>query len=152
MTEPASGGVAATSALATTTGSMFALGQLMPPGASLNEFVWGCCFSIMGAFAYQFIEALAARQKAADANIPMDQRPRIDLIMLGYAMCGAPMSAAFLIFGIHQFNGATGFGDTTWFQSAAGFMVAGAAGPKIVIKSVGAIVALIGSRIGGKAA
>lgn len=152
MTDPATGPVAANAALAATTGSMFALGQLMPPGASLNEFVWGCLFSVMGAFAYQFIDALAARQKAADANIPVAQRPTIDMVMLGYAMCGAPMSAAFLIFGIHQFNGATGFGDTTWFQSAAGFMVAGAAGPKIVIKSVGSIVGLVNSRIGGKAA
>lgn len=149
MAEPATGSVAATAAIATTSGSMFALGTLMPPGASLNEFVWGCIFAMAGAFAYSFIQAMAQRQEAADAKVPLAERPTIDLVMLGYAICGAPMSCALLIFGIHQFSGSTGFGDTTWFQSAAGFMVAGAAGPKIVIKGVAAIVGLVSSRIGG---
>lgn len=148
MAEPASGSVAASSAIAITSGGMFSLGALMPPGASLNEFVWGCIFSMGGAFAYSFIQAMAQRQEAADKNVPIDQRPTIDLVMLGYAICGAPMSCALLIFGIHQFHGATGFGDTTWFQSAAGFMVAGAAGPKMVIKAVALIVGLVSSRMG----
>lgn len=150
MADPASGTAAATTALAATTGGMFALGTLMPPGASITEFVWGCVFSMIGAFSFQFIAAQVARQLAADANIPPEQRPTIDFTNLGYAICGAPMSAAFLIFAIHQFQGGTGFGDTTWFQSAAGFMAAGAAGPKIVIKGVAYIVAFASSRMGGK--
>lgn len=149
MADPASGTVAATTAIATTTGSMWALGQFMPPGASLNEFIWGCVFAIFGAFCFQFIAAQVARQLATDAHVPVAQLPRVDIRTVGYAMCGAPLSAAFLIFGIHYFKGATGFGDTTFFQSVAGFMAAGAAGPKIVIKGVAAIVALISSRLGG---
>jgi hypothetical protein len=151
MTDPASGSVAATTAIATTTGTMLGISTVMPPGASINEFVWGCIFSIVGAFAYQFIEAQANRQKAAEQNIPVSERPKIDVVMLGYSMCGAPMAAACLIFAIHQFHGATGFGDTTWLQSAAGFMVAGAAGPKMVFKVVGALTGLMGSKTGGKA-
>lgn len=116
----------------------------------MTEFVWGCIFSMAGAFAFQFIAAQVARQMAADANVPAADRPTIDFVMLGYAICGAPMSAAFLIFAIHQFHGGTGFGDTTWFQSAAGFMAAGAAGPKIVIKGVAYIIALASSRMGDK--
>lgn len=151
MADPASGTVAATTAIAATSISTFALGRFMPPGASLNEFIWGSVFAIFGAFCFQFIAAQVARQVASDAHVPADQLPRVDIRMVGYAMCGAPLSAAFLIFGIHYFKGATGFGDTTFFQSVAGFMAAGAAGPKIVIKAVAAIVALISSRLGGKA-
>lgn len=150
MPDPASGSAAATTALTMTTGTMLGLSQIMPPGASVNEFVWGCIFSIVGAFAYQFIEAQANRQKAAEQNVPIIDRPKIDVVMLGYSMCGAPMAAACLIFAIHQFHGATGFGDTTWLQSAAGFMVAGAAGPKLVFKVVGALTAFVGSKTGGK--
>lgn len=152
MTDPASGPTAAAVAMGTTTGSMWVLGNFMPPGASLNEFIWGCIFAMFGAFCYQFIAAQVARQIATDANVPEAQLPRVDLRTLGYAMCGAPLSAAFLIFGIHYFHGATGFGDTTFFQSVAGFMAAGAAGPKIVIKAVAAIVAVVSSRFGGKTA
>lgn len=151
MADPASGTVAATAAIATTTGGMWALGNWMPSGASFNEFVWGCVFAILGAFCFQFIAAQVARQIATDAHVPQDQLPRVDIRMVGYAMCGAPLSAALLIFGIHYFKGATGFGDTTFFQSVGGFMAAGAAGPKIVIKAVAAIVSLISSRLGGKA-
>lgn len=152
MTEPASGTVAATAALGTTTVGIGVLGQYMPPGASMNEFLYGCVFAMFGAFCYQFIAAQVARQVATDQHVPIDQLPRVDIRTVGYAMCGAPLSAAFLIFGIHYFKGATGFGDTTFFQSVAGFMAAGAAGPKIVIKAVAAIVTLVGSRLGGKPA
>lgn len=152
MTDPASGPTAAAIAVGTTTTSMWTLGQFMPPGASLNEFVWGCIFAMFGAFCYQFIAAQVARQMATDAKVPEAQLPRVDLRTLGYAMCGAPLSAAFLTFGIHYFHGSTGFGDTTFFQSIAGYMAAGAAGPKIVIKAVAAIVGLISSRLGGKPA
>jgi hypothetical protein len=150
MADPASGTVAATTAITTTTTSIFALGQFMPPGASMQEFVWGILFAMFGAFCYQFIAGQVARQIATDAHVPIAQLPRVDRVMVAYAVLGAPLSAAFLIFGIHYFHGATGFGDTTFFQSVAGFMAAGAAGPKIVIKAVAAIVALISSRIGGK--
>jgi hypothetical protein len=151
MADPATSTVAGSAAIATTTGAMFGLSKIMPPGASFNEFVWGCLFSIAGAFAYQFITAQAARQKAADANIPIDDRPKIDITMLGYSMCGAPMASACLIYAIHSMGGATGFGDTTWLQSAAGYMVAGAAGPTIVFKIVGAFTTFVSSlRIGGK--
>jgi len=151
MAEPATGTVAASVAIATTTGGLFALGALMPPGASMMEFGWGCFFSAVGAFAFQFIAAQVQRQTAADANIPIKDRPTIDWQTVGYAILGAPLSAAALIFGIHYFNGTTGFGDATFFQSVAGFMGAGAAGPKIVIKGVAYIVAFASSRIGGKA-
>ena len=150
MSDPASGTAAASTAIATSTGAMLGISVVMPPGASLNEFIWGCIFSIVGAFAYQFISAQAQRQAAADKNIPVGERPKIDVVMLGYSMCGAPMAAACLIFAIHQFQGATGFGSTTWLQSAAGFMVAGAAGPKMVFKVVGALTNLMGSKTGGK--
>lgn len=121
----------------------------MPPGASAYEFGWGCAFGIAGAFTYQFIKAQAMRQAAADKNVPIVDRPKIDVTMLGYSMCGAPLASACLIFVIHQFQGATGFGDTTWLQSAAGFMVAGAAGPEMVAKVVGALLSFIGSKSGG---
>lgn len=150
MAEPATGTAAAVVAIGATTGGMFTLGALMPPGASVGEFTWGCIFGIAGAFSYQFIKAQAQRQSAADKNIPIDQRPRIDLYMLGYSMCGAPLASACLIFAIHQFKGATGFGDIGWLQSAAGFMVAGAAGPELVSKVVGTLISLFSSiRIGG---
>lgn len=149
MAEPATGTAAAVAAIGATSGAMFTLGALMPPGASLGEFVWGCIFGIAGAFSYQFIKAQAQRQSAADKNIPIEQRPRIDLYMLGYSMCGAPMASACLIFAIHQLNGAAGFGDATWLQSAAGFMVAGAAGPEIVSKVVGTFITFVSSRTGG---
>lgn len=150
MPDPASGTAAATTAIATTTGTMLGISAVMPPGASINEFIWGCFFAIIGACAFQFIAAQAQRQAAADKNVPMADRPKIDIVMLGYSMCGAPMAAACLIFAIHQFKGATGFGDTTWLQSAAGFMVAGAAGPKMVFKVVGALTSLMGSKTGDK--
>lgn len=149
MAEPATGTVAATTALVTTSASMFGLGSLMPPGASPTEFVWGIFFSILGAASYQFIEAFAARQQAAADHVPVSERPTIDIVLLGYAMCGGALSAAVLILGIHEWHGTTGFGDPTWLQSAAGFMVAGPVGPKIVIKAVAAITAFISSRIGG---
>jgi hypothetical protein len=145
MTDPATGTAAGTTAIAVTTGTMFGLGKIMPAGASFNEFVWGCIFAIAGAFAFEFIKAQAARQKAAEANIPIADRPKIDITMLGYAMCGAPMAAACLIYLVHALGGATGFGDTTWLQSVVGYMVAGAAGPQLVFKVVGALIALAGS-------
>ena len=150
MADPATGTVAATVAVATSTGGIFALGHFMPPGASANEFLWGMGFAMFGAFCFQFIAAQVARQIATEAHVPVVDLPRLDRTMLGYAMCGAPLSAAFLIFGIHYFKGATGFGDTTFFQSVAGFMAAGAIGPKIVIKASASIVAFISSRLGGK--
>lgn len=150
MPDPvAVGPAAAIAATVTTAAPMLALGAMMPPGASLNEFAWGCAFAIFGAFAYQFIKAQARRQAAADKDVPVADRPEIDKALVGYAMFGAPLSAACLIFVIHQFHGATGFGDTTWLQSAAGFMVAGAAGPELVLKVVGALVTFIGSKSGG---
>lgn len=150
MTDPASGTAAGSTAIAITGSTMWSLGKLMPAGASFNEFIWGCIFAIAGAFAFQFIKAQAARQTAADNNVPIADRPRIDVTMLGYAVCGAPMAAACLIYLIHVMGGATGFGDSTWLQSAAGYMVAGAAGPPLVFKIVGAIIAAAGSiKIGG---
>lgn len=128
---------------------MYGLGLMMPPGASAAEFIWGCIFGMAGAFSYQFIKAQAMRQVAAEKNVPIEDRPRIDLYMLGYAMCGAPLAVACLIFAIHQFQGATGFGDTSWLQSVAGFMVAGAAGPEIVFKVIGVLIGLIGAKTGG---
>lgn len=152
MTDPVAGAAAGTAAIVATTGTMFGLGTIMPAGASFNEFIWGCIFSAAGAFAYQFIGAQAARQKAADANVPISDRPKIDFTMLGYSVCGAPMAAACLIYAIHSMGGATGFGDTTWLQSAAGYMVAGAAGPTIVFKVVGAFTTFVSSiKFGGKA-
>lgn len=151
MAEPASGTVAATVAVGAATGSMFAIGTFMPPGASLMEFAWGCFFSMCGAFAFQFIAAQVERQNAADAKIPIAERPTIDWQTVGYAILGAPLSASGLIFAIHYFHGSTGFGDTTFFQSIAGFMAAGATGPKIVIKGVAYIVSFASSRMGGKA-
>jgi hypothetical protein len=150
MAEPASGTAAAITAITTTTATTFALGQFMPPGASMQEFVWGILFACFGAFCYQFIAGQVARQIATDAHVASADLPRVDRVMVAYAVLGAPLSAAFLIFGIHYFHGATGFGDTTFFQSVAGFMAAGAAGPKIVIKAVAAIVAFVSSRLGGK--
>lgn len=150
MADPATGSVAATAALVTGGGGVMALGTLLPPGASPWEFVWGIAFAMMGAFCWQYILALAARQIAADKGIPIKERPTVDRTLVVYAVLGAPLSAAFFIVAIHYFKGATGFGDLTWVQSAGGFMVVGPVGPKIVIKAVAAIVALVSSRFGGK--
>ena len=152
MTDPAGGPVAASAAIAVTAGPMYGLGTMMPPGASIDEFIWGCLFAILGAFCYQFIAAQVARQMAADAHVPEGDMPRVDIRTLGYSMCGAPLSAAMLIFIIHYFHGTAGFGDVSFFKSVAGFMASGAAGPKIVIKAVATIVTFVGSRIstGGK--
>jgi hypothetical protein len=150
MAEPASGTVAASTAVATATGGIFAIGTFIPPGASLMEFAWGCFFSMCGAFAFQFIAAQVERQNAADAKVPIAERPTIDWRTVGYSILGAPLSAAALIFGIHYFHGSSGFGDATFFQSIAGFMAAGATGPKIVIKGVAYIVFLASSRMEGK--
>jgi hypothetical protein len=152
LADPVSGGAAATGALLLSTGTMAVAGQIMPPGASLNEFIWGCLFAIIGAFSYQFVEAQALRQAAADRGIAAADRPKIDMVMVGYSMFGAPMAAACLIYIIHQFWGGTGFGAANWLQSAAGFMVAGAAGPKLVFKVVGAFLAFASSKTGGKTA
>lgn len=149
MTDPVAGPAAAATATVVTAAPMYALGTIMPPGASASEFVWGCIFGMVGAFAYQFIRAQVSRQKAADAGIAIADRPKIDVVMLGYSILGAPLASACLIFAIHQWHGATGFGDATWLQSAAGFMVAGAAGPEVVTKVVGALLNLIGSKTGG---
>ncbi len=150
MAEPATGSAAAVAAVTMTSGGMLVLSKVMPAGASFYEFMFGCMFAMIGAAAYQFIEAFVARQIAADKGVPIGERPIIDRVMLGYAMFGAPLSAAFLMFGVHYFKGTTGFGDTTFLQSVAGFMAAGAAGPKIVIKGVATIVTLINSKLGGK--
>lgn len=150
MPDPASGTAAATGAVAMTTGTMLGLSHVMPAGASFYEFLWGCLFAILGACAYQFIRAQDARQRAADQGVAIPDRPRIDIVMLGYSACGAPMAAACLIYVIHKAGGATGFGDTTWLQSAAGYMVAGAAGPPIVFKVVGAFTALMSSSKSGE--
>lgn len=124
----------------------------MPAGTSPSEFLWGIGFAMLGSACYEFIKAQVLRQASADKGVEIGLRPRIDLALVGYAMLGAPLSAALLILIIHEAHGATGFGDPTWFQSAAGFMFVGPAGPKIVIKAVGYFVATIGSRFGGKAA
>ncbi len=150
MAEPATGSAAAITATTMTTSGMFMLSKIMPAGASFFEFIFGCVFAMAGAAAYQFIEALVSRQVAAEKGVPIADRPVIDRTMLGYAMFGSPLSVAFLMFGIHYFKGTTGFGDASFLQSVAGFMAAGAAGPKIVIKGVATIVSLINSRIGGK--
>lgn len=150
MADPATGTVAATTAVATTAGGFFALGSIMPPGASWQEFVFGFICAMAGAFCFQFIAGQVARQNAIDNHVPQADLPRVDPVTLAYAVLGAPLSAAFLIFAIHYSKGATGFGDPTFLQSVGGFMAAGAVGPKIVIKAVAAIVAFASSKIGGK--
>ncbi len=150
MAEPASGTVAAITALGTTATGVAILDTLLPLGSSPVEFLWGMGWAMFGSFCWEFIQAGAKRQAAIDQGVPASERPTIDRVMVGYAMAGAPLSAAFLIFAIHQFRGMTGFGDPSFMLSAVGFMVAGPTGPKIVIKAVGTIVTLVSSRIGGK--
>lgn len=149
MIEPATGTGAASTAITITGGTLLTLGSTMPGGASFYEFMWGCFFAMLGACSFQFIRAQDARQKAADKGVPVEQRPRIDIVMVGYAMLGAIISAACMIYAVHQFGGATGFGDATWLQSVAGYMVAGAAGPPLVLKMVGYFTNLMGSKAGG---
>lgn len=150
MADPATGTVAATAALATTAGSYLALGAVMPPGASWQEFVFAMLCAMAGAFCFQFIAGQVARQNAIDAHVAQADLPRVDRVMVAYAVLGAPLSAAFLVVVIHYGKGATGFGDPTFLQSVGGYMAAGAVGPRIVIKGVAAIVALASSKIGGK--
>jgi len=149
MADPATGTAAASAAIATSTGTMLGLSFVMPADASFYEFVWGCAFAMLGAFCFQFIRAQDARQKAADQGVPIENRPKIDTVMLGYSMCGAPMAAACLIYIIHKAGGATGFGDGTWLLSVVGYMIAGAAGPPLVLKVVGYVTGLLSSKIGG---
>ena len=145
MPDPASGSAAGAAALTVTSGSLFGLGALMPPGASFNEFIWGCVFSAVGAAAYQFICAQAARQQAADKGVPVNERPKIYTVMLGYSIFGSMLAAACTTYIVHKLGGSTGFGDTNFAQSSGVYMVGGAAGPKLVFKVVGGFTALIGS-------
>lgn len=130
---------------------MYALGQLMPQGATIYEFLWGIFFAVCGSCCYQFIEAAAARKAAEQAHVPIKDRPEIDMVLVAYSMCGAPLSAIILISVVHASHGTMGFGELGYAKSAFGFSVAGPVGPKIVIKLVGYISGLISSRLGGNA-
>lgn len=128
MGEPTtSGSAAAAGAVAASTSGTAAVVSFLPPGASLDEFGWCCLFAIFGAFCYQFVEAMMARQKAAEAGTPIDQRPRIDSLTLAYAMCGAPFAAGMLVYIVH-FAGGNAGGPL----AVPSFMAAGAFSPLVV--------------------
>lgn len=148
MADPATGTVAAAVAVGGTAGGLFTLGTV-GPSISWQEFVIGIICAMAGAFCFQFIAGQVARQQAIDAHVANADLPQVDRVTLSYAVLGAPLSAAFLIAGIHYLKGITGFGDPTFLQSVAGFMAAGAVGPKIVIKSVASITSFISSKMGG---
>lgn len=142
MSDP-SGTVAAIGAVAVSTTGTATVLSWLPPGTSLDELAWASIFAIFGAFCYQFICAMVARQKSADAGTPMEQRPRIDMIILAYSMCGAPLAASFAMYLVHL-----GGGTTSGPMAVPGFMAAGAFAPLVVARARDAFSIVWGAKNG----
>jgi hypothetical protein len=117
--------------------------SLLPPGANGGEFLVDCAISVFGAFCYQFLYTQYQRQTAAEKGVPVDQRPKIDGITLGCAMCGAPMGTAAWSYFI------TVHGGITDGYSLPGFMAAGAIAPWLVKLFLAAIQKVVGLLPGG---
>lgn len=139
---PASATIVATSAVWGGASGLALVNHLMPPGATLGQFLVDAGISIFGAYCYQFIYTQFLRQVSADKGVPMEQRPKLDRVTLGYAMCGAPMATAALIYFIHALGGSGGL------DSIPGFMAAGALGPQLVNFFLGAVKRLTGLKSG----
>lgn len=135
MADPATGGVAATAAAVTSASGMALLSTINT--IPLGEYVPGTIFAIIGAIGWQFIAAQVAREAAAKNGTPMDKRPTIDFVTLGYAIFGAPLASGALIALIHMFGG------TANFLSLGGFMLAGAAAPTITSRAVGLFIGVL---------
>lgn len=128
MTEPASGSVAATAALTASAGGVALLSTLNT--IPLAEYVSGTVFAMIGAFAWKFIAAQSAREKAAASGTPKDKLPTVDFVTVGYALVGAPLASGAVIAMVHIFGG-----QANWL-SVPGFLFAGAAGPTLVTRMV----------------
>lgn len=139
MTEPTTTGGAAALAVSAGGSSLLAAFNNIP----LNEYLPGTLFALIGAVAWQFIVAQAAREKAAAAGVPQSQRPTIDLVTVAYSLVGAPLVASSIIAIVHMFGG------TATVLSLPGFMVGGAAGPTIVQRAVGLLLAVLPTTKGG---
>jgi hypothetical protein len=128
MTGPGSATAAAVSATATLggAGGWAFFNSMLPPGSNGGEFFVDCGISIFGAFCYQFLYTQYQRQTAAEKGVPVDQRPKLDGITLGCAMCGAPMGTAALNYFIAVHGGVA---DA---YSLPGYMAAGAIAPWLV--------------------
>lgn len=142
MTGPATGATAATAALATSGAGMALLSTLN--SIPLGEYIPGTIFAVIGAVAWQFISAQVARETAAKNGTPADKRPTIDFVTVGYALFGAPLASGAVIAAVHLFGG------TTNLLSLPGFLFAGAAGPTLVTRIVGMVIAIIPNKAGGQ--
>lgn len=141
MAEPATGSLAASAALATSAGGMALLSTLN--SIPVGEYIPGTVFAVIGAVAWQFISAQVARETAAKNGVPMEKRPTIDVVTLGYSLFGAPLASGAVIALVHLFGG------TANLLSLPGFLLAGAAGPTLVTRIVSMFIALIPNKTGG---
>lgn len=128
MAEPA-GTTAATTALATSAGSVALLSSLN--SIPVGDYLPGTVFAMLGAVAWQFIAAQTAREKAMQSGVPKEKLPTIDLVNVGYALFGAPLASGAVIAIVHMFGG------TANVLSVPGFLFAGATCPTLVTKVVG---------------
>lgn len=110
--------------------------NVLLPDFPLVEYLIGTAFCIAGAVAWQFLTAQMAREQAAQRGVPTGERPGVDWVTLGYAIFGAPLASAWLLYVVKLLGGGSGL------LSIGGFMLAGAAGPVVVTKAVAAMGAL----------
>lgn len=113
--------------------------NVLLPEFPLNEYLIGTAFCVIGAVAWQFLTAQMAREQAAQRGIAQADRPGLDWVTLGYAIFGAPLASAWLLYVVKLLGGGSGM------LSIGGFMLAGAAGPVVVTKAVAAMAA-VGNR------
>lgn len=122
---------------------MAALGALN--SIPMGEYLPGTAFAMVGAFAWKFIAAQSAREKAAASGTPKEKLPTVDFVTVGYALFGAPLASGAVIAIVHMFGGSANF------LSVPGFLFAGAAGPTLVTKVVGMFLNMIpGNKPGGQ--
>lgn len=135
MTEPATGSVAASIAVATSAGGVGVLSALN--SIPTAEFIPGTILAMLGAFSWKFISAGVAREKAAANGTPKNQYPTIDWTGVGYSMLGAPLAAGAVIAMVHIFKG-----QADWI-SLPGFIFAGPLAPVLVTRIVSMMTNLI---------
>lgn len=114
------------------------------PVASVQEMLSATILSMLGAFAWQFINAKKDREQAVSRGAKGADVPRIDYTTLGYAMLGAPLSSGLLIWVIHAMGGIA-----SSYLSWGLFMGAGAVGPQFVPMALSLLMRFLSGLTGG---
>lgn len=88
---------------------------------SLVEIATVSLFAGIGAVARTFLDAKAARDKAAGNGTPKDKLPTVDLISLGYALLAAPFVGSVAMFLIESYGAVPDYG-AAFFLMGGGYL------------------------------